>query len=307
MRETPLSIPATALPEPAACKSARKRAGGRPLLAPPVRGILPGLPLPPPSKRPAIAASPRELISELSDTEARRSSALTRERCVSRVTRAGDGGRSEGFAPDGRKSAKCSPLTEPRRLRARAKSKIARDRPDIAARPAVPAAGSTPARLRLPGACGLDPAPHRKYDIANMQLCHSLMDAATEPCRGGYRRLRKKDNLPRRVGVISGRRADRSVAVGGLQPAVNDVAASHVATNHESFRHESFGAKAPRRHDGVTVTIDRPPRSSNRSALIRDVVFTAAPHACGVLEMDCTGLVWCPPRLAPGRRAKREN
>jgi len=190
---------------------------------------------------------------------------LTRQRYVSHVTRAGDIGRSEGFALDALKSAQFC------RLAALAHSNFARDRPDSVARSAVPAAGWAAAQLRLVGACDLDPARHQKYDVPNMQLYHSLTVEATEPCLGECPELRKEEPLPRRSGVSRTHERCASVFRGPpgavSRQAVNHEAVNHEAFNHKLLAHESLGAKAPARNHEVAVTIDREAHSSKRSAL----------------------------------------
>ena len=257
--------------------------------------------LTPPSTRPAIAARQSLLISKLSQRGTRRSSALTRQRYVSRVTRAGDRGRSEGFALDAHKSAQF------RRLAALSDSKFARDRPDIVPRSAVRAVASAGAQLRLVGACDLDPAGHQKYDVANMlyHSDHSLTDEATEPCLGECPELRKEQPLPRRCGVSPRGHERRAIVFRGLHDTVNHEAMNHEAINHEAVTHEVLGTEGPR-HPEVPVTIDRKAHSSKRSALCHSLPRHPPLPTRRALDGPY-GPLRCPLRLAPGRRPKREN
>lgn len=209
---------------------------------------------------------------------------MTWQTYVSRVTRAGDGARSEGFALDARKSAQFCVLMEPHRFAGHAKSSVARDRPDSVARSAVAAAGAAAAHVGLARGCALDPAPHRKYEVANMQPYdaqpddvqpyRSRTDTSTESCLGGGRELTKRQPSPRPSEVSPRGRA-------------------HSTT------------------EWLPPLTERPSRATAPGSVIRDVnhnvIYMAPPYSRGVLEMDCTGLVWRPLRLAPGRRPKREN
>jgi hypothetical protein len=219
---------------------------------------------------------------------------LTTQRYVSRVTRAGEGGQSEGFALEANSSAEFSGSIEPCQLTEPGESPAARDRPDNVARSAVALFRSAAAHLRLAGACDLDPACHRQYEVANMQLYYllqphylldpdylllqpyvSMTDAATESCLGEGEALLKEQSSPRRFGVSPRGGAPRSMVFRGPHPAVGKRSAV--------YHSRRLAGRHLQRH------------------------LRGTPYPPGMLEMDCTGLVGRPLRVAPRRRPKREN
>lgn len=150
---------------------------------------------------------------------------MTSQRCISRVTRAGDGGGSERSTIDARKSAQWFRLIGFRLIGPR-ETRPARDRPDRAACLTVEPNVSAEAHLGLVGGGALDPFSYQKYDDPSM-LDHSFTDAATEPCRVGELGLRKEQAPRGGSGGRPRRSAHRSGVHGGTHPVTNGSGANH--------------------------------------------------------------------------------
>lgn len=187
---------------------------------------------------------------------------MTRQRYVSRVTRAGEAAPSEGFALDARKSALFCRLVGLCRFTERSGWASARDRPDSVAGSAVARGISAAAHVRLVGGCALDPARHQKYDGSTMRLyslqphCsqpyRSLTDAATEACPGQDQGLRTEQPTPRGPGVsarVGARRRTvfrgtvfRGTVLRGSRPAVRSLRYGSLV--NEPLRAETLGEQS---------------------------------------------------------------